>query len=342
MTSDSLKAILSSCREMDILASKLYFKIAQKCNTHESKSFWEEMANEEREHIRFWESAIKFSNENTIPSIFENDQLVKDEIRNSINKANKLLEDLEQNNNLDSFFLTAYWMEFLLLFPSFNLIFHYIGLLSNGVNLENEYEKHLIRFVDGFKRFGKVSPEMELLGSLLSNLWKRNHELVKINIYDSLTKVFNRKGVNDLMIPYASLAQRNDYAIGVLMIDIDNFKMVNDTYGHQMGDNVLQELADRLTRNVRKADIVGRFGGEEFIIFTSNINTESIKTLAGKLNHTIADEPICNLNITISIGCCLEKIDENIQIDMFLKKIISKADAMLYKAKNNGKNRFEM
>ncbi len=142
-----------------------------------------------------------------------------------------------------------------------------MSILSNYENPEDDYEKHLYRFVEGFKNFGNINPEMELLGSLLNSVWKRNRELVNMNMYDSLTKVLNRKGINDLMISYYYLAQRNKYKLGLLMIDIDNFKNVNDTYGHQFGDIVLKDIASKISNSIRKSDLLGRFGGEEFIIF---------------------------------------------------------------------------
>jgi diguanylate cyclase (GGDEF)-like protein len=341
MTSEILQSILIICKEIDVIASKLYTKISHKIINGEEKTFWQNMAAEEREHVLFWKNAIVYSEENTIPEIFIEEKVVYEDLKRSKELAIKLLESIEQREDTKSYFTTAYWMEFYLLYPSLDLIFHYMAILSNCRNPETDYEKHLLRFVDGFKRFGNVSQEMELLGSLLNSIWKRNRELVTMSMYDALTKVFNRKGINDLMISYSSLAKRNNYNNGLLMIDIDNFKKVNDTYGHQFGDVVLKEIADRLSKSLRKSDLLGRFGGEEFIVFLTNIENEEIKKIANKLVSVISGSEIQNVKVTISIGCCItetQALDENEMIS----KMISCADAKLYNAKNNGKNRYEI
>ncbi len=162
-----------------------------------------------------------------------------------------------------------------------------------------------------------------------------------MSMYDSLTKVFNRKGINDLMISYYSLAQRNKYKLGLLMIDIDNFKNVNDTYGHQFGDIVLKDIASKISNSIRKSDLLGRFGGEEFIIFLSNIEKEELENIADKLISRISNDTIQKVKVTISIGCC---ISDAIMIDGndLVSKMISHADLKLYEAKRNGKNRYEI
>ncbi len=341
MTSELLQSILYICKEIDVIASKLYTKISHKIVDEEEKEFWQNMAAEEREHVLFWKNAIVYSVENTIPEIFVDENVVYEDLKKSKELAIKLLESIEQREDTKSYFTTAYWMEFYLLYPSLDLIFHYMAILSNCHNPETDYEKHLLRFVDGFKRFGNVSQEMELLGSLLNSIWKRNRELVTMSMYDTLTKVFNRKGINDLMISYSSLAKRNRYNTGLLMIDIDNFKKVNDTYGHQLGDEVLKEVSDRLSKSLRKSDLLGRFGGEEFIVFLTNIEYDEIKKIAEKLISIISESPIQKIEVTISIGCCMTET-QTLGEDEMISKMISCADAKLYSAKKNGKNRYEI
>ncbi len=168
MTSEILKSILVTCKDIDVIASKLYTKISHMIEDRGEKKFWEEMATEERGHVLFWKNAIKYSEENTIPDIFENEENVYSDLQHSKVLAIKLLESKEYGVDSRSFFTTAYWMEFYLLYPSLDMIFHYMSILSDYENPENDYEKHLYRFVDGFKKFGNISPEMELLGSLLS------------------------------------------------------------------------------------------------------------------------------------------------------------------------------
>jgi len=341
MTSDRLKTILLLCKELDVLASKLYTKIAKKQTEDDKLSFWLTMAKEERDHVLFWKKCIDYSNENTIPDIFDDMDQVVEELSISKNKATDLLNSIDINGDSHSYFLIAYWMEFYLLYPSFINIFHYMGILSSDHNPEESYEIHLLEFVDGFSKFGKTTPEMELLGSLLHNLWKRNKELVGTSMYDNLTQLFNRKGLTDTMITFASLAQRNHYKIGIMMIDIDNFKNINDTLGHQSGDHVLKKIAAHLRTNVRKSDLIGRYGGEEFIVFIVNTDLKSITALGEKIRESISHIKIDSINVTVSIGCSVKEISTN-DINKCIEDTIRVADDNLYRAKRSGKNRVEI
>jgi len=213
-----------------------------------------------------------------------------------------------------------------------------MGLLSPETNPEENYEKHLLEFVDGFNKFGKTTPEMELLGSLLHNLWKRNKELVGSSMYDGLTQLLNRKGLNDTMISFTSLAQRNHYKIGMMMIDIDDFKKINDTYGHQIGDHVLKTIALHIKANLRKSDLVGRFGGEEFLVFVVNTERDSMVELAEKIRVSLSKLEIIPTMVTVSIGCSVNDILTD-DINGCIEDMIHKADDNLYLAKRGGKNK---
>jgi len=337
MTSSQLLEILNLCKEMDVVASKIYTKIAKMQSGRGEQSFWKTMAKEEREHVIFWQRAIAFCHENTVPDIFYDMGEVISDLNSSLKKALALYDNINTDYNESNYFLTAYWMEFYLLYPSFITIFHYMGILSVEGNPEHEYEQHIIGFVDGFSKYGRSTPEMELLGSLLHNLWRRNKELVSSSMYDGLTQLMNRKGMFDAMVSFASLAQRNNYAISILMIDIDDFKKINDTYGHQAGDEVLKVVSGCIRKNIRKSDLVGRFGGEEFIVFLVNANDKSVVNLAEKLRKSIELLDIISVKVTVSIGCSVrESFSGDIGDD--LENAIHVADENLYTAKRNGKN----
>ena len=124
------------------------------------------------------------------------------------------------------------------------------------------------------------------------------------------------------------------------MLDIDHFKNVNDTYGHQAGDAVLQSVGNALKTSVRAGDIVCRYGGEEFILVFPGMNAEDGRTRAEKLRVMIASQTVSGKNqligVTISIGGSVFPNDGNSS-----DELISVADLALYRAKQNGRNRVE-
>ncbi len=125
------------------------------------------------------------------------------------------------------------------------------------------------------------------------------------------------------------------------MVDLDHFKQVNDKYGHVAGDSVLRETGQRLTGAVRPYDVVGRYGGEEFVVVASALYPEHPRQFAERL-RTACSFPIATshgrINITVSLGVATAPAHANAS----LEKLIQSADAALYAAKRNGRNRVEL
>ncbi len=156
---------------------------------------------------------------------------------------------------------------------------------------------------------------------------------------DPLTDLYNRRYFAGISEKIVSISQRAQEPISVMMIDIDDFKKVNDTYGHSVGDEVIKQLADKLTHSIRESDIVARFGGEEFAVVLSNTDKEDALVFAERfrtdiehLNFVYEKLPI---DFTVSIG--LDAFDN--QSDKIIDDTLKRADKALYSAKNMGKNR---
>jgi two-component system cell cycle response regulator len=128
----------------------------------------------------------------------------------------------------------------------------------------------------------------------------------------------------------------------VLMIDIDHFKTINDSYGHQVGDAVLKEIGQRLLGSTRGHDCAGRYGGEEFLILLSPCDADSATVCAERLREAIASKPfrVANLElaVTVSIGAALSSRERSLTGE----HLVSIADAALYRAKHRGRNLVEV
>jgi len=175
---------------------------------------------------------------------------------------------------------------------------------------------------------------------------QRTKELLDIQVKlqeqahrDPLTNLHNRRHFNEVSESLFSISKRSNNPLSILMIDIDNFKAINDNYGHTIGDLVIQTLSDILTNTIRSSDIAIRYGGEEFLLLLTNTSIQNANVIAEKLRHhvqntTIYSKESNDLEFTISLGLAIvDKEDENISI------AINKADQALYKAKKTGKNK---
>jgi two-component system cell cycle response regulator len=172
---------------------------------------------------------------------------------------------------------------------------------------------------------------------LQDELRQRNEELDLISRTDSLTGLHNRRHIEEYLTKLVSLARRNAQPIAVLIIDIDHFKSVNDGHGHDAGDAVLREVTARLAGSLRLEDMVGRWGGEEFLVVLPNTSIQGAAELAERLRRVVAEEP-CRLpdggamRVTISLGCAASVMDD-------AGTLVRAADAAMYQAKESGRNR---
>lgn len=159
---------------------------------------------------------------------------------------------------------------------------------------------------------------------------------------DSLTGLFNRHYLNEHLSTLISSPDRNGRDLAALLIDIDHFKLINDTYGHAAGDQVLRECAIRLRRNIRDSDLAARYGGEEFIAILPNTERDMAITIAERLRRVIGEQPFQlpgsqqAIKVSCSIGLAMWRIGEN-QAGLF-----GRADAALYRAKNAGRDRVDV
>jgi diguanylate cyclase (GGDEF)-like protein len=155
---------------------------------------------------------------------------------------------------------------------------------------------------------------------------------------DGLTRLWNRSGIEELMKKQFQAAQDNQETFGVALIDIDNFKSINDTYGHSAGDSVLRAVAKRLLESYRSTDSVGRWGGEEFLVVMNGKKPDNFFDAAERARNVISAKPIIfeNLEITITITTGLSSLNWDEPAEIY--RLITDADRALYEGKNKGKN----
>jgi two-component system, cell cycle response regulator len=157
---------------------------------------------------------------------------------------------------------------------------------------------------------------------------------------DPLTGCLNRRGITERLLAEISFAKRDGRPLGVAVLDMDHFKKVNDTYGHAVGDGVLQELVRRLSASTRASDSFGRMGGEEFLILWPGLSGESSRVAADRVRQMVERTPFqideVALRATVSLGVTTTVGDDAQEV------IIGRADEALYAAKAAGRNRVHL
>ena len=234
--------------------------------------------------------------------------------------------------------LIPYLYTFLLLFligakydlldPIFLWAIFLIILISIRQILIIERNKRLLR---------TIRKNEEKLNLQNLELQRLNQQVMRDAEVDFLTQLSNRRYIDktfERLTPPEGRAE----SLGILLIDVDFFKRINDTYGHPTGDFVLKEVANKIKSVIRGGDVAGRFGGDEFIILLPESDLQIVETVAEQLTNIVrADKKLSEMQVTLSIGGTSQQVNrENYDVQLLLKH----ADEALYQAKEGGRNRF--
>ncbi len=225
-----------------------------------------------------------------------------------------------------------------------------IGEIVTSVDIQNE-KKNFDATLDNVKIFifTIILVILYIYYEYLKTMTKKIEDTINkvpcFAITDDLTQLYNRRYYNEFFPKILQAAIRNGYHVSFFMIDIDNFKLYNDTYGHYSGDIVLKQVATVIKNNLRReTDLSCRLGGEEFVVFITNKEYIDVKRLAQKIIEDIFNLNVyheCNLDfgrVTISIGIQTQIAKKELILDDLYKK----ADKALYIAKDNGRNQLKV
>ena len=185
---------------------------------------------------------------------------------------------------------------------------------------------------------GSIIGVLELFSDISSKsaTLLRIKELEKLSLTDALTMLANRRYIQmELASRFQELVRFN-WPFAVLYMDIDHFKNINDTYGHDVGDAVLKSVADALVAGVRPFDLIGRWGGEEFIGIMRNVDAKSLYHIGGRLRQLVEASSVVTdqkkISVTVSAGGTMAKSDDT------MEEIVKRADKLMFKSKAAGRN----
>ncbi len=225
--------------------------------------------------------------------------------------------------------------------------------MGSALFLARSILKPLQRLNKGVARFGKgdlshrihleTGDELDQLAATINwmaaNLEQSQQSLTELATMDVLTGVFNRREFNRRLTIEIERSRREGHAVSLLMVDIDYFKKINDTYGHQSGDDALRHVSALIKAEIRPGDLPARYGGEEFAVILPYADRNDAFVVAERLRNLIAAQEIAiqdgqTIKATASLGCATFPIDAETE-----ETLMSAADAALYRAKRSGRNR---
>ncbi|OQY34374.1 MAG: hypothetical protein B6241_05160 [Spirochaetaceae bacterium 4572_59] len=185
---------------------------------------------------------------------------------------------------------------------------------------------------------------LSLTSLLMENFYNRMsleeqyQQLATESITDPLTGLYNRKSLQEDLKKEWAKCQRKDVPFCIIMLDIDNFRDINESFGHTMGDQLIRELSSMLRNAVRLSDKVYRYGGEEFLILLPETAIETVSVVGERIRESVENQHFKGIHKTVTISMGIAQSEEDINIDI----LVNRADQNLSKAKENGRNRVEL
>lgn len=239
------------------------------------------------------------------------------------------------------------------------LLLGFLFLVS--LRLQRVFAQPVLELVRVMRRVGKDkdyamrlhNPYLDEFGELyqgfngmLQDIQARDQLLCHQASTDTLTGLANRRSAAESFMVSCERSLRNQEPLGIILLDIDHFKKVNDTWGHAAGDLVLQDVARILQVCARPYDLPVRLGGEEFMLLCENTDAEAVQAVAERIRQAIQAHVFMldgglSIRITASLGCCWHRVTAGATEDL-LQQLIDQADRALYRAKHAGRNRVEL
>jgi|GEM_PF-3947445 len=196
--------------------------------------------------------------------------------------------------------------------------------------------------IENRRAFMQIMSLSEQLQSANKRLRAQMHDLKRLAATDSLTNLLNRRAFTSALCREFGKADRYGHSLGLLLIDIDHFKRINDRFGHLAGDSVLRQVSGHLGQTMRTVDVVARFGGEEFAVLVSGAGSGHVFGAAERIRTTVFEQSFLSecrdYRVTVSIGIAQYQGEGG----RLSEDLIRDADVALYRAKANGRNRVEV
>lgn len=340
MAGDILQEIIDSCLILEKRAAGIFQTFAAHAERDDAKRFWETVATETKHHSHLYEQLRTTEKSDFLPLVVYKPAETREELEMIEKNIDEQLEQYNSAPSPEAACLLGFRLQLYLLHPAFASLCRMTKDLTGEDANDHGYGRYLRRFIDGIGSCGMATPESELLGEALFRLWNEARQLAAQSHRDALTGVLTRAGFFQAATTLAHSAQRNGSNVGILLLDVDYFKLVGDTYGHQKGDIVLQQVADIITSQLRRSDVVGRYDGDEFIIFLSPVEPGALLTVAENIRSSIEKESERIVPVTASIGAAQGMLTND--VEKSLEELVKKADECQIQAKFTGKNKVVM
>lgn len=332
-----MREILGLCMELDRMACEAYVTLSRTCEDPELAAAFESMACEERGYVDWWGELLLAWEAGLVPDIADEHHLLGRLRQIHEELAAALPADCDGLSTDDALDLAARF-EFYLLDPLFGEL---IDLMRPGSKEKvfETYSHHVMQLIDLIERRYTRPGSAKFLAGVLRSAFQDQQRLAALAMRDQLTGLYNRRGLLGHLDHWLAWSARYGRPVGIVLIDVDHFKRVNDAYGHPAGDEALVRIARALETTLRSSDMVGRFGGDEFVILAPETDGVELEALMARAISAVHASPLeigdSLVSLSVSAGGAWAAGGVPVTADT----LVAQADRSLHQAKESGRNR---
>jgi diguanylate cyclase (GGDEF)-like protein len=333
-----MQEILTLCVELDRSAQDTYEHMAEACaDNTDLATVFRQMALEEQQHVGWWTELLEAWNAGLLPDLSHAND-VRERLAEISSEIAGSMPESYAGRSVNDLLSLAARMEFFMLDPVFSEL---TELMQPGsrVDARKAYSYHVLRIVEAIERHHTEQGLASFLARVLKRSFRDQQQLALLATHDQLTRHYNRRGLMGHLEQWLSWSARYGHPVGIALIDLDHFKRINDTFGHPVGDEALVAVADQLRSVVRTSDIVGRFGGDEFMVIAPETGGADLAVLLDRIVCAVRETAVLSgeshVALTVSAGGAFTLGGA----ETSMESLIASADCSLYAAKDAGRDR---
>ncbi len=337
-----MRDVLDLCVELDTMAAEAYRALSSACEDPDLARLFGQMAREEEAHVGWWSELLRSWEHGLIPDIVTDPEAILGDLHQiRADVADALAGDVAALSPAGMLELAAR-LEYFMLDPLFAELIDLTEPARTGHH-RDAYQRHIERLVGAIEGYAGADGLSRFLARVLRRALRDNVALATYATRDPLTGLYNRRGMLGHLTQWISWAYRYERPVMVLLIDLDEFKAVNDTHGHAIGDLALKAVASVLEGATRESDLVARYGGDEFAVVAPETHAEEYPALVERILVAVGDA-FCPdddggcVKLSVSVGGAA--LAPGIEVThKVVDLVLAAADASMYEAKAAGRNR---